>query len=132
MVAGAAGGATPIDRHLQIVGWLHVGVGVVSIGLLLGLGGRVLAWWADHRYTEAYGSLLTTVVCGLAISLAVLPVLQVAGGLHLLRGRPGGRALVTVFSVIHLPNVPLGTAAGAYSLWALWLGPGRPEARRRS
>ena len=56
-------------------------------------------------------------VIGLWILMVSLP--RIIGGIALLPYKPWGRYMVLVLSVLALFNIPLGTAIGVYSIWAL-------------
>jgi len=51
--------------------------------------------------------------------LCVLSVPGIVAGAGLLKLRPWARYLALVLSVLLLFNVPVGTAVGIYSIWAL-------------
>ena len=46
-------------------------------------------------------------------------ITELVGAVMLLRGSDFGRVMTMVFSGLQLFNIPIGTAVGAYSLWAL-------------
>ena len=53
------------------------------------------------------------------IVLMVLSLPSVIAGIGLIRFRPWARIMTIVLSVLHLFNIPFGTALGVYGLWAL-------------
>ena len=55
----------------------------------------------------------------LPILLGGFAVLGILGGIGLLGYKPWARILVIVLSALSCLNVPIGTAKGVYSLWAL-------------
>ncbi len=57
-----------------------------------------------------------TVIVALVLALSV-PAL--AAGIGLLNFRPWARILTIIISVLNLPNIPIGTALGAYGLWVM-------------
>ena len=43
----------------------------------------------------------------------------IVGGIALVKGKSWARIFMLVLSVLILFNIPIGTAIGAYSIWAL-------------
>jgi len=62
---------------------------------------------------------LTAVKVILPALIAIISVLSVIGGIGLLSYREWSRILIIVMSAINCLNVPIGTAKGIYSIWAL-------------
>lgn len=115
----------PIDTHVRVAAWLHIVFGalavltLLAIGMFFGVFGAI-AVTASHDPTAAsvlgwIGSL------GAAFLLVFMAfgAVQIAGGVLLLQGHPAGRVITLIFSALSLLNIPFGTIAGAYSLWAL-------------
>lgn len=107
-----------IEKHITLVGVFHIVYHALGFlgGLLVfallaftaGLvddpvGARVL-WWV--------GSLIGTF-------LIVLSVPGIIGGIWLLRRREWARILTLIVGAVGLIDIPLGTALGVYTLWAL-------------
>ena len=114
----------PIDIHVRIAAWLHIALGIlwVSIGLFIGLFfGAFGAFMGAAAHGSATGVLALIAGFGVALFLIIIafPVLEIVGGVLLLRGSPAGRVITIVFSVLELINIPFGTAIGVYSMWAL-------------
>jgi hypothetical protein len=117
--------AMPIDTHVRIAAWLHIVLGAIAVcvlglvGLFFGVFGAALAGASLHG-VEA-GILGWIAGFGLTVFLVILafPVLEIVGGVMLLGGNPAGKVITLIFSVLGLINVPIGTAIGIYSLWAL-------------
>ena len=108
-------------QHLTIVAVLHVllsafglftGMVVllssVAAGALVGVGGSGLA----GLVAGTVGSIVAIVLIGLA-----LPGLALAWGVH--RRREWARPLGLVLGVLHLVNIPFGTAIGIYTIWVM-------------
>ena len=114
----------PIDTHVRVAAWLHIALGVlwVSVGLFFGLFfGAFGALMGAASHGSATGIVALIAGFGFVLFLIVMafPVLEIVGGVLLLRGSPVGRVITIVFSVLELINIPFGTAVGIYSLWAL-------------
>jgi len=111
-----------LDTHARIAAVLHIVMGGLSLLVLLVIGAMVGAFGA---YGASFGVErgLAEMVGGIGMivvgSFVLVAILEIVGAVLLMRGSDTGRILTLVFSVLHLLNVPLGTAVGAYSLWAL-------------
>ena len=107
-----------MDKHLTVVAALHIGYGIMS--LLLGLaiwiglmGAGILS--ADPHAIRVL-SFVGTVV---GLFLLIVSVPEIVGGIGLLRRRPWARIVLLVLAVLELIRIPLGTALGVYTIWAL-------------
>jgi hypothetical protein len=114
----------PIDTHVRVAAWLHIALGIlwVGVGAIVGLlFGAFGAFMGAAANGSATGILALIAGFGFVVFLIIMafPVLEIIGGVLLLRGSPAGRAITIVFSVLELINIPFGTAIGIYSLWAL-------------
>ena len=113
------------ETHVKIVGWLHI---VLSILGLLGAAFLLLIFLviglllARADEPEALG-VLAIIAIAIGFFLFLLSAPGLVGGIGLLKRQNWARILVLILSVLQLFNVPIGTALGVYSLWALT----RPE-----
>jgi hypothetical protein len=107
-----------ISAQIRILALIHIAIsGLVLLGgLMLVLG---LAWSRDDgsRAALEFVGPMYLLVGG----FGALP--QLIGGLGLYARRPWARWLILAISVPYLFALPLGTALGAFGLWAL-LSPG--------
>jgi hypothetical protein len=111
-----------LDTHTRVAACLHIVLAVLALLFLMAMGALIGAFGAlgpgygvDRQIAEWVGGVGILFV-GL---FALLPVLEIIGAVLLLRGNDTGRIFTIVFSVLSLVNIPIGTAIGAYSLWAL-------------
>ena len=110
-----------MNKHIQIVAVLHIALGAISLlGAIIvfavfGIAGGIVVSQGEH---QAAG-ILAIIAIALGIFLAVLALPGIIGGWALLTGRSWGRPLVLVLGALHLLNIPLGTALGIYTFWAL-------------
>ena len=111
-----------MDLHTRIAAILHIVSGVLLLLVFAVLGAMVGAFGAlgpsvgiDHDLAAWVGGIGILFVG----FFALLAVTEIVGGALLLRGSDVGRVITIVFSVLSLLNFPIGTALGAYSLWAL-------------
>jgi hypothetical protein len=109
-----------LRKHVRILGWLHVGLGIidlliglVSFGVLSGLG--VLS--GD---VTAFGIL--SVIGGVAGAvMAVMAIPNFVCGIGLLNNWGGWVIILAVIlGLFNLAQVPVGTAIAIYTFWIAW------------
>lgn len=110
-----------MKKHIQIVAALHIALGALSllaaiiVFVVLGVVGGIVHSQGEHQAAGILG--ITAIVLGAFLAVLALP--GIIGGWALFTGRSWGRPLVLVLGILHLINIPLGTALGIYTLWAL-------------
>ena len=114
-----------MEQHVKIVAVLNIvlgGLGIlIALLVLLFFGGLAgIANSDDTSPDSAGGAAVLGLIGGIAFfAIALLSVPTVIAGAGLLKFREWARILVIVMSVLHLLNIPLGTALGVYGLWTL-------------
>jgi hypothetical protein len=118
-----------MDIHTRIAAILHIVTAVLMLFVVLLLGAAVGAFGAlgpsigvDPDIAAWVGGLGMMLVC----VFALIAVAELVGAVMLLRGSDAGRIITIVFSVLDLVVIPVGTAIGIYSLWALLRTPSDP------
>lgn len=115
-----------MEQHIKILGILNIVWG--SLGVLGGLtillifGGVFgLVGTLSVHQPDAFAALPIIGIIGsvVAIILLILSVPSIIGGIGLLRYKPWAKILTIILSVLHLFNIPFGTALGIYGLWVL-------------
>ena len=111
-----------MQKHINIVGALHIGLGVTGIFGACFL--FVIMLTPGILVTIIAGEdipLLVLSTIGTLLSLFILltSIPGIIGGIGLVKGKTWARIFVLVLSVLILFNIPIGTAIGAYSIWAL-------------
>jgi hypothetical protein len=110
-----------MNKHTQIVAALHIALGAVSllgaivVFVVFGIAGSIVVSQGEHQVAGILG----IIAVALGSFLAVLALPGIIGGWALFTGRSWGRPLVLVLGALHLINIPLGTALGIYTIWAL-------------
>ena len=113
-----------IDTHVRVAAWLHIALGVLWVcilaffALFFGAMGALVGATANASDASVFAWIAGFGVTLLLFALA-FPVLEIVGGVMLLKGSTAGRVITIVFSVLELINIPFGTIVGVYSLWAL-------------
>jgi hypothetical protein len=115
-----------VERHIKILGvlnivWSAMGVlgGLVILAIFGGAYGIVGA--ASGQNSGAHIALPILAIIGgvMALLLLVISIPSIIAGIGLLYFKPWARILALIISVLHLFNIPLGTALGIYGLWVL-------------
>ncbi len=108
-----------LDNHCKIAAIVHIAMGgflLLSLAFfMLFFGGMAFLSHAELPFLGWMAGLGAFIV-GL---FALYGLAQIIAAAAYLNGSQVGRTFVIIFSVISLFNFPIGTAAGAYSLWAL-------------
>jgi hypothetical protein len=107
-----------MERHITVVGVLHIAYNVV--GILIGLTlFTFLTGIGIFTGDDVALTVLTLVATFLAGLFLIGSIPGVIGGIFLLQRKEWARILVIIVSFFDLLHVPLGTLLGAYSLWVL-------------
>jgi hypothetical protein len=115
-----------MERHVKIVAILNIiwgSLGLVGALVVFLIFGSVLGILGTFARSEPAAGLAISIAG--AIGSVVLIVILIASipaivaGAGLLRFAPWSRMLAIIVSVLHLANLPFGTALGIYGLWTL-------------
>lgn len=106
-------------KHVSLVAGLHIGFAVLGL-----VGALVIFLSINFAQSFVEGEdIAETVLLAVKIIIpavvALISVLSIVGGIGLLSYREWARVLLIVVSAINCLNVPIGTAKGVYSMWAL-------------
>ena len=113
-----------LDTHVRVTAWLHIVLGVIAVcvigflAMIFGFAGAAAGASVHGRDASILAWLASFGVARFVFILA-FPLLEIVGGVMLLGGSTAGRVITLIFSVLGLLNIPIGTAIGIYSLWAL-------------
>ena len=107
-----------MEKHINIVAALQIGFSILGlfIGILIFSVLHFALDFVDDRDAEM---ILPIVANALMILFLVLSVPGIIAGIGLFKRKEWARILTLILSVLDLFNVPLGTAVGVYSIWAL-------------
>ena len=111
-----------MQQHITVVAALRIGSAVMGIMiagaiLLFLIGPGIIAQCVDGD-GEAL-MILTAIALPLAFFFVLSAVLDIVGGIGILKRKNWARYLVMVHSVLDLFNFPIGTAFGIYCIWVL-------------
>lgn len=121
-------------EHIKILGILNIIMGaftaLAGVAVLVIMGGVAGVMTASQPNYQQDGvppaPLLAAIGVAVAVFLILLSAPSIIGGWGLIKFKPWSRILMIVLSVLHLFNLPFGTALGVYGLWVLF----SDEARR--
>ena len=115
-----------MEQHVKILGVLNIvwgAMGALGGLVLLAIFGGVygIAGVAIGHNPGAQIALPIMAIIGsvIALFLLILSVPSIIAGIGLLYFKPWARIFALVISVLHLFNIPIGTALGIYGLWVL-------------
>ena len=107
-----------LQRHVPILGWLHVAAG----GLFVVVGLFVFTFFTGIGIASGEAEAMRILgIVGLSTGsfLVVLGAPGLVAGYGLLKRRPWSRMMALVLGILNLINIPLGTMMGVYTLWVL-------------
>jgi O-antigen/teichoic acid export membrane protein len=107
-----------MEKHINVVAALHVGLSILGI-IIGGVVFAVLYFVRDISGDPDAETVLTIVANLLIIFIVILSLPGIIAGIGLFKREEWARILTLIISVIDLFNIPLGTAVGVYSIWAL-------------
>jgi hypothetical protein len=107
-----------MEGHVTAVGALCIGLSILAI-LVGGFIFVLLAGIGFAAHDGEASAILSTIGFIIGGFLTIISVPGIIGGIGLLHRREWARILVLIISALHLLNIPIGTAIGAYSIWVL-------------
>jgi hypothetical protein len=108
-----------VTLHLKILGWTHVVLGIVALGLGL------FATFALYSGVEVLPpeSTEALIQSGYATGLLWLflgvSVITIITGIGLMKAARWARYILWFFAIVGLFDFPFGTAFGVYAIWVL-------------
>ncbi len=107
-----------MEKHINVVAALHIGLSILGI-IIGGIVYTVLFFVKDIAGDPDAEIVLTIVSNVIMVLLIILSLPGIIAGIGLFKRKEWARILTLIISVIDLFNIPLGTAVGVYSIWAL-------------
>jgi hypothetical protein len=111
-----------MQKHINLVGALHIGLGIAGVlgacflFVIMLAPGILVNVIADEGIPLL---VLSTIGTLLSLFILLTSIPGIIGGIALVKGKTWARIFVLVLSVLILFNIPIGTAIGAYSIWVL-------------
>lgn len=109
-----------MGRHVRILGWLHVALGIFD--LLLGMAAFGIMSGMGFVSGDAHAFGVMSLIGGFAGAFMLLMAIpNLLCGLGLLRNWGGWViVLAVILGLINVMNVPVGTAIALYTFWIAW------------
>ncbi len=107
-----------MEKHINIVATIQIGFSIFGV-VIAALIYFVLNIAGNLSGDQEANFILNIIANSLTVFFIVLSLPGILGGIGLLKRKEWARILVLIVSVLQLFNFPLGTAVGAYSIWAL-------------
>jgi hypothetical protein len=109
-----------LGRHVRILGWLHVALGIFD--LLLGMAAFGIMSGMGFVSGDAHAFGVMSLIGGFAGAFMLLMAIpNLLCGLGLLRNWGGWViVLAVILGLINVMNVPVGTAIALYTFWIAW------------
>lgn len=109
-----------MKRHIKIVAVLYIALGALGIIAALIVFGMLGGAPDFATARDDHQAAMIVLLGGVALlAIVTVSVPSIVAGIGLLKFRSWARVLSIVLSVIHLFNVPFGTALGIYGLWVM-------------
>ena len=106
--------------HVSLVAGLHIGYGALKIfGAIFMLLAIRFAWGFIPDEEEIVQDIFRTLFSILPSVIAFFGIIDVLSGIALFSYKQWSRVLMIIISALNCLNIPIGTAIGVYSLWAL-------------
>lgn len=106
-------------KHVSLVAGLHIGFAVLGLVVALIIFLSINFAQSFVAGEDIAESVLYAVKIIIPSLIALISIFSIVGGIGLLSYHEWARVLLIVVSAINCLNVPIGTAKGVYSMWAL-------------
>ena len=106
--------------HVNLVAVLHIALGAITVF------GAIITFIAINfglnfipEEEEIPIEIIRSIIAILPLTMGIFGVIDILAGAALYSYKQWARILVIVISAINCLNIPIGTAKGVYSIWAL-------------
>lgn len=107
-----------MEKHINIVAALQIGFSI--LGLIIGSLIFTILFFVGDFVDDNEAQVVLTIIANIVmVVIAILSIPGIIAGIGLLKRKEWARILTLILYVINLINFPIGTAVGAYSIWAL-------------
>lgn len=107
-----------MEKHINIIASLRIGFSILGL-LIGGIIFTVLYFIGDFVDDHEAEVVLTIVANVVMVLILILSIPGIIAGIGLFKRKEWARILTLILSVLDLFNIPVGTAIGVYSIWAL-------------
>jgi len=107
-----------MESHINVIAALRIGFSILGL-IIGGVIFTVLYFVGDFVDDHEAETVLTIIANVVMVVIVILSVPGLIAGIGLFKRKEWARILTLILSVLDLFNIPIGTAIGAYSIWAL-------------
>jgi hypothetical protein len=109
-----------VEKHVRILGWLHIVLGVIDLVIGLAVLG-ILSGFGALAGDAAGFAMMSAIGAFMVLIMLILAVPNFICGLGLLRNWGGWvLAVAVVLGFFNLMKFPYGTAIALYTFWIAW------------
>ena len=107
-----------MEKHLNVIAALRIGFSI--LGLLIGIVSFIILNMIGNATYDYEAKKVLPIIASVLITIfGLLSIPGIIAGIGLFKRKEWARILTLILSVLDLVNIPIGTAIGAYSIWAL-------------
>lgn len=107
-----------MEKHINVIASLRIGFSILGL-IIGGLIFTILYFVGDFVEDQEAEAVLTIVANVIIVLIVILSIPGIIAGIGLFKRKEWARILTLILSVLDLFNIPVGTAIGVYSIWAL-------------
>lgn len=109
-----------MKNHVTVVAAIHIGFGILDLFIALGIFFLINFAKGMVGDDEIAQKVLSFISISLPVFVGFLAIIKLVGGIGLLSFQQWARYLIIVVAILGIPNIPIGTLRGVYSLWVLF------------
>jgi Ni,Fe-hydrogenase I cytochrome b subunit len=107
-----------MEKHINVIAALQIGFSI--LGLIIGGIIFTILFFIGEFVPEPDAQKVLNIIAQIVmVIIVILSIPGIIAGIGLLKRKEWARILTLILSVLDLINFPIGTAVGAYSIWAL-------------
>ncbi len=107
-----------MEKHVNVIAALRIGFSI--LGLIIGILVFIILYIVGNTTRDYDAQVVLPIIANVLIIFFVLMSIPgIIAGIGLFKRKEWARILTLILSVLDLVNIPLGTALGIYSIWAL-------------
>ena len=107
-----------MEKHVNVIAALRIGFSI--LGLIIGILVFIILYIVGNTTRDHDAQVVLPIIANVLIIFFVLMSIPgIIAGIGLFKRKEWARILTLILSVLDLVNIPLGTAIGIYSIWAL-------------
>lgn len=107
-----------MEKHINVIAALQIGFSI--LGLIIGIVAFAVLYIVANATDDMDAKMVLPIIANvLIIFFILLSIPGIIAGIGLFKRKEWARILTLILSVLDLINIPIGTAVGIYSIWAL-------------